>query len=356
MTRIITRMRSSGVASCLGLLLLCLRVSAAAAAPHIVDPHIVDPWPDPARLPAPRLERVTFPSSSPFGPAMLGTSEAPPATAIAELYLPPQAGPDHATAAVILLHGAAGLVAERGETYGPQLAAMGVAVLVIDTFGSRRDMATGFNERLLAITETMFVADAYAGLRYLVARPEIDAHRVVLAGFSYGGMATMYSMYAQLADRASPPNLRFAGFVSFYGPCIARFRDSRTTGAPLLMLYGQQDELIRPERCAQIADDLRHGGSQVTIISYPGAVHQWDGGLSRRMIGRNLSACSFEVARDGTIHDADTGIAMSGGLTRKLLLALCVADRPYPIGRDPAVRAQSNRDFGRFLMQVFGSS
>jgi hypothetical protein len=35
---------------------------------------------------------------------------------------------------------------------------------------------------------------------------------------------------------------------------------------------------------------------------------------------------------------------------------LCVEDRPYPIGRDDNVRAQSNRDLGRFLAKVFGSS
>ena len=74
-------------------------------------------------------------------------------------------------------------------------------------------------------------------------------------------MATEYALYAQMADafprtgRASPATSRS------YAPCIARFADSRTTGAPLLMLYGADDQLIRPERCAQVADDLRSGGS-----------------------------------------------------------------------------------------------
>lgn len=252
-----------------------------------------------------------------------------------------------------MLHGAAGLVAERGATYGPQLAAMGVAVLLIDTFGSRRSLAASFTRRVLTITETMFAADAYAGLRYLAGRPEIDRRRVVLAGFSYGGMATMYALYAGMAERLAPPDLRFAGHVALYAPCIARFRDSRTTGAPLLMLYGGKDELIRPQRCEAIARELRRGGSEVTIIDYPDAVHQWDGGLSRRMIGRNLSACDFVVDREGVIHDADSGIAMTGPFWRAVLLATCVSSRQYPIGRDAAVRAASNRDFGRFLARVF---
>ncbi len=330
------------------LFLLALLPAAVAA-----QPHITDAWPDPAHLPRVVAQHLTFASSSPFGPSDIGTAEAPPATVQAELFLPPGARPDGTTPAVVMLHGAAGNIAERGATYGPQLASMGVAVLVIDTFGSRPEMGGSFRQRLLNITETMFVADAYAGLRYLASRPEIDRGHVVLTGFSYGGMATMYALYAQMADRLTPPDLRFAGHVSFYGPCIARFDEERTTGAPLLMLYGAQDELIRPDRCAAIAQDLRTGGSSVEIKSYPGAVHQWDGGLPRMMIGNNLSACSFRVNRAGHIYGAGSGVVMSGPVTRRALLLLCVSSEPYPIGRDDAVRAESNRDFGAFLRGVF---
>ena len=126
--------------------------------------------------------------------------------------------------------------------YGPQLAAMGIAALLVETYDSRRDLAIGFIERVLNITETMFVADAYAALAYLAGRPEIDLRRVALAGFSYGGMATEYALYAQMAEALAPSRQRFVGHVAFYAPCIARFVDSRTTGAPLLMLYGADDE------------------------------------------------------------------------------------------------------------------
>jgi hypothetical protein len=38
---------------------------------------------------------------------------------------------------------------------------MGIAVLVLDAFAPRRDMARGFVERVLNITESMLLADAY---------------------------------------------------------------------------------------------------------------------------------------------------------------------------------------------------
>jgi dienelactone hydrolase len=333
-------------------LLRLLRLCAPllAAAPATAAPHFTDPWPGAAAVQGIRAETVTFPGSDPFSPADAGHAPARPITGL--LFLPPGARPDHATPAVIMLHGSAGLIADRAK-YGPQLAAMGVAVLLIETYDSRRDLATGFIGRVMHITETMFVADAYAGLRYLASRPEIDPRRVVLTGFSYGGMATEYALYDQLARRLAPDGLRFAGHVAFYAPCIARFADSRTTGAPLLMLYGGRDQLIRPDRCAQVAADLRAGGSEVTIISYPGAVHQWDGGMAPRLIGRQLAGCDFRVGRNGTVRDENTGLPMSGPFLRKIILALCTGSRPYPIGRDDAVRARSNHDFAAFLARVF---
>ena len=330
-------------------LALFLNMSIGPQHGHAASLRIVDPWPEGESVGAIQAERVTFASSDPFAPADIG--RAPARTVAGLLFLPPGVRGDRSTPAVVMLHGSAGLIADRAR-YGPQLAAMGVAVLLVETYDGRRDIATGFIDRVLNITETMFVADAYAALRYLAGRPEIDAHRVVLAGFSYGGMAATYAMYAQIANALAPPGLRFAGHAAYYAPCIARFADSRTTGAPLLMLYGGQDELMRALRCEQVAADLRAGGSSVQIVVYPDAVHQWDGGMPRGVIGRQLGDCRFRVERDGTVRDENTYLPMSGPFLRKIILGLCTHGPPYPIGRDDAVRAQSNRDFGRFLARV----
>jgi dienelactone hydrolase len=312
--------------------------------------HIVDPWPDPEAVQGVHEEEITFSSSDPFAPRNIG--RAPLRTVRGLLYMPATARPDHTTPAVVMLHGSAGLIYDRAK-YGPQLAAMGIAVLLVATYDSRRDLGTGFIERVLNITETMFVADAYAALAYLAARPEINPRKVVLTGFSYGGMATEYALYAQLANALAPNGLRFAGHVAYYAPCIARFVDNRTTGAPLLMLYGADDELMQPQRCDALANELRNGGSQVDTIAYPDAVHQWDGGMERRLIGRQLRGCRFRVERDGTVRDENTLLPMSGPFLRKIILGLCTGSRPYPIGRDDAVQAKSNRDLGRFLARVF---
>jgi len=341
----------------LTILLAALAMPAVAAA--VNWSRLAEPWPDPASLADIPGIAVTWPSTSPFAPEDIGggPDAAPPTTAEGRLYLPPGPHAPRSVPAVVLLHGSGGILAMRELTYAPQLARMGVAALVVDSFGARRDRGTEFIERVLNLTETMALADAYSGLGFLAARPEIDPRRVVLTGFSYGAMATMYSLYAQIADKLAPPGLRFAGHVAFYGPCIARFEDSRTTGAPLLMLIGGKDEIVDQRRCAEVAADLRAGGSRVETIVYPDAVHQWDGAFAPRQIGRNLAGCSLRVERDGTIRDTHTGLAMTGPFMRKTILGLCTLGAgPYPIARDDRVRAQAVADYGRFLARIFAAA
>ena len=230
---------------------------------------------------------------------------------------------------------------------------MGITALAVDAFAARRERGTSFTERLLNITESMLLADAYAGFRFLVTKGEADPRRVALIGFSYGAMATMYALNEAAARAFAPSGERFAAHAAFYGPCIARFEDPRTTGAPLLMLYGTADELIVPERCAQTAKAFRDGGSTVEVIAYDGAAHQWDGGWGPRRIGRLLGGCDIELARDGAVRDVNSGLAMSGRLSRMLILGMCVENKPYLINADAAVRLRSNADLGRFLARAF---
>lgn len=330
---------------------LVLALLATLVFPAQAEWRIRDPWPTPAETAAIQPIDVTFPSTSPFSPAELGNAE--PTTAQGRLFLPPGDAAPRSVPAVIMLHGSGGVLWARELTYGAQLAAMGIAALAVDSFAPRRDRATSFIERLLEITESMVLADAYAALAFLAERPEIDPTRVVLVGFSYGAMSTMYALQAQVASKLAASDLRFAGHIAFYGPCIARFENKRTTGAPLLMLYGSGDELIDPERCRATADDFRAGGSAVETIVYSGAVHQWDGGTPLRPIGRLLNGCRFVVAPDGTVRDERTSLTMTGPIFRKISLFLCVENRPYMMGADAEIRALSNRDFGRFLMRVF---
>jgi dienelactone hydrolase len=322
------------------------------AGPALAAPDLVLPWPEAGATVTPPGERVTFESRSPFAFSDVGNGpeDAPPTEAQGQLFLPVSASAGAPVPAVVILHGASGVQSVRELTYARQFAGQGVAALVIDVFAARRDRATGFVNRLLQITEAMFLADAFAGLDYLAARPEVDGARVALIGFSYGGMVATYAAYAQVAERYLPEGPRFAAHVAFYAPCIAEFQDSRATGAPLLMLYGGRDAIVDPGRCARIAEQLEKGGTEVETIAYPEAVHQWDGRFgAEREIGRNLASCWFVVEPDGTVRDKWLWLPMTTSFYRKVILGLCAGSEGYLIGRNDAVRAQSNKDMGAFL-------
>ena len=334
-------------------LLFLLGIPAARA-----DPGLPLVWPPADADAGIAVREVSLASSTPFTLDDAGDPrDAPPAELRVTLFLPQEASAANPVPAVVFLHGAAGVLSSRGPAYARQLAQMGVAGVVVDSFGSRRELGTSFIDRLLNITEAAILADAYAALAWLDGMPEVDGERVALMGFSYGGMATLYGVQEQVARTFLPQGPRFAGHVAFYAPCIASFEDAATTGAPVLMLAGDSDAIVDPQRCAAAEAALEAGGSQVTRITYEGAYHQWDGSRSGpRPIGRNLAPCRFVVEADGDVVDGRSGLPMTGPFLRKIILGLCSDSDGYLIGRDDAVRARAVADVARFLNGVFEGS
>ncbi len=184
------------------------------------------------------------------------------------------------------LHGSVGNYEKRGYRYGLPLAELGVAVvvvavLVVETYASRADLATSFIGRALQITETMFDTDAYAGLKALATRPDIDAAHVALMGFSHGGMATTYALY----DTIRPA-----------GPGRAALRRARRLLRPASPASPTAGRPVRRCSCSTAAGTSSSmptaapkspwtfgGGSAVDVIVYPDAVHQWDGEMRPRL-------------------------------------------------------------------------
>lgn len=310
-------------------------------------------WPESSSVRHIEGETVEIDSTSPFMLRDVGTSSAEPTAVAARLFMPEESSADDPVPGAVLLHGAGGVLWSREMTYARQLSTMGVAALVIDSFAARRERAKGYVDRLMEVTESMLIADAFAGLEHFYDRPDVDGERVALLGFSYGGMATLFAAYEQVAETFAPDGARFAGHAAVYAPCVASFRDRRATGAPVLMLAGAQDAIVDRERCAEVARDLSDDGARVDTIVYPDAYHQWDGMLAGpRTIGHDLSGCRFVVERDGTIRDGLTSLPMTGPLTRKIMIALCADREGYYIGRDDTVRDMANRDLGNFLGRV----
>lgn len=321
-------------------------------------PQAVDvSWPSIDDLEPGYGEPIRFPTSNPFTLThlILGLGDHGAQMADARLFMPESASADTPVPAVVMLHGAGGVLPAREIAYARQLSASGIAVVVVDSFESRSELAgNSYAARIFRTTEMMMVADAYAALDYLGGIDAVDASRVALIGYSYGGMTAMIAAHAQVAEAAAPDGRRFAAHASYYGPCIARFADRRTTGAPVLVLMGGQDAIVDPARCAEVVADMRAGGSPVHTVFYEDALHQWDGGLAGpRRIGYNIAPCDLRIDRHGIVRDGYTGVPMTGPITRLAILISCTTTDGFLVGRDDEIRMRSNAEVTRLLESVF---
>ena len=285
--------------------------------------------------------RVGLQSWSPVLVREMCDGAAPRLAIQAELYLP--SGHDAPLRAVVVSEGLGGLQDARERRYGRFLAENGIAALVIDSFASRGAGERGDLGRAVHVTESMMTADAFAGLRYLADHELVDASRIHIAGFSYGGMTAMLTAYRQLADLFLPGGPRFAGHVSYYGCTVPRLDDPRTTGAPVTMLLGGLDRNVSIPRCKDIAEDLRRGGSDVAVQLFEGAYHQWDGDdETKRWVAANLARCSMRLSYDHEIREERTGIRVRGRVTRTALLTMWANPLGYTILRDRDVTRRSD--------------
>lgn len=144
--------------------------------------------------------------------------------------------------AVVILHGSAGPSA-REAGYAAVLREAGFVTLEPDQWAAR-GLGGGDKGRPKTFTETL--PDVFGALAYLAARPEVDAARIGLLGFSFGGVATMLSATRAHSDRFAQQR-RFAAFMPFYPACwtyntLPGQEFSGLVAAPLLLVTGALDE------------------------------------------------------------------------------------------------------------------
>jgi dienelactone hydrolase len=300
----------------------------------------------------PPLHDVTFRSWSPYVPReMAHGARDRPVSVHGWLALPDGPPPPSGWPAVVVVQGLGGPKPHRELAYGRWLAARGYAALVLDTFDSRKRGGHDW-AKALRVTTGMMVADAFAGLDFLAGRPDIDAGRVAVKGYSYGGMVAMMTAFRPIRDLFPPDGVDFAGHVNYYGCSVPRMASPQTTGAPVLIMIGLKDRNVSVPRTEAIAEDMRRGGSDVTMKTFD-CYHQWDGNdETRRRDTLHLRHCRITVTESGELRDARTGWALDGPLSRFLFLARYVSPTGYGIQRDEQVLRQSNATLMDFLSRL----
>ena len=111
--------------------------------------------------------------------------------------------------------------------------------------------------------------------------PAIDASRIGVIGFSWGGVLSLLTATEQYMSMTGAP-YRFAGHVAHYPICwlfnnVPGFELSGLTGSPVMIQTGAKDDYDLPETCPLLVDNLLEQDKQfVELNMYKRAYHAWD--------------------------------------------------------------------------------
>ena len=242
------------------------------------------------------------------------------------LFQPSAPGPHPA---IVLLHGRAGpystnsnkdctqvlrginspcnaaTLSKRHAMWGEFWAGRGVVALLPDSFGPR-GKAHGFGrfthgdpDRDEVNEKTVRPLDAEAALAYLRGRSDVAANRIFLQGWSNGGSTALNVITRQKANDG------FRAALVFYPGCgrEALLENTVTATAPISMFLGADDEEVSPVTCQHVAE--RSAGTNIAVVLYPGATHDFDDpGERRQAVPGNQAAKADAMARAAAVIDA----------------------------------------------------
>ncbi|HXC55397.1 MAG TPA: dienelactone hydrolase family protein [Rhizomicrobium sp.] len=180
--------------------------------------------------------------------------QAQPLAVAARLRLPQDGKDKHP--AVILLHGSAG-PSLREAGYADALNAAGFATLEPDMWAAR-DFKGGAEGRPRPADA---LADLYGARALLAAHPAVDAARIGVAGFSFGGVVAMFAA-TQARNAAFLKGDHFRAFMPVYPAAwaynrVPGFEFGDLVDAPILLVTGALDQYDNdPEISAKLVAGL----------------------------------------------------------------------------------------------------
>jgi len=213
--------------------------------------------------------------------------------------------------AVVLLHGCAGVL-DKHRAWTRTFVGWGYAVLIVDSFSSRgiERLCESPDEDWQRFNDIR-PADAVAGLAYLAALPEVDAERVGLIGWSYGGTIVL----EVLDEPAGDERAGFRAGIAFYPSCWQFQRNHPgaemfSFAAPLMILHGAADDWTLPQHCESVVARAANSRHPVSMQQFPEALHDFDnaGQAIRKLPGVRVESDGgtgdATVGHDRTAHDA----------------------------------------------------
>jgi dienelactone hydrolase len=181
-----------------------------------------------------------------------------------QVFRPDGPGPHPA---VVFLSGCSGLkpsfAPKAYEQAAERLRAIGFIVVWADYIG-RRNISSCFG----GVTPEEAAGDAVAAAAWLRSQNEVDARRITVMGWSWGGGAVLLAL-----DSYSVEELIFTRAIVYYPYCTSK--KPWTHRVPVLVLQGDADNMAPPEMCKSVLETSAQKGD-VKVITYPGAKHCFD--------------------------------------------------------------------------------
>ena len=263
-------------------------------------------------------------------------------TLTGELALPD----GHAAAgAVVLMHGCSGLPTRSVTVWQPLILSWGYATFVVDSFTGRE--LRGVCGNALRFTGAHRVPDAYGALALLARHPRIDAERVVLMGFSHGGIATLAAASTWARRRYAPlDGPVFRAFFPFYPYCNAIVPEmAEGIAGPVRLHIGEIDDWTPARSCQELGALARAMGYDFQVTVYRGARHSFDAvGLPPALFLRNVdnaAACTPRLA------------SMMGPIVNLFELIGCMK-KGATVGHDATAAEQARTQVRRDLALLLG--
>ena len=220
-------------------------------------------------------ERVSFPSLDGAGRA--------PVVLIGHFF----AAPTSPAPAIAMFHGCGGAydrngaLARRMREYAELFNGLGLHVLVVDSLTPRyeKELCTQRigKRRVVQVNRRL---DALGAIDYLAERPDVDAKRIGLIGWSNGGSTVLAATNLRHRDVAAATT-KPAFAIAFYPGCEADLRRGYSPSAPLLMLVGQADDWTPSAPCVALAKTAAEPLPEIVV--YPGAWHGFDSDAPLRL-------------------------------------------------------------------------
>jgi len=140
-------------------------------------------------------------------------------------------------AAIVYLHGCAGLSENVRKNIARLMTGWGYVSLAVDSFAPR-----GIRDQCTHLAPTR-LGDALAALSFLAHLPFVDSRRIAVVGSSQGAIVALKlaSTYEDVFDASR--DLRFIAAVAYYPMCGAMTED---LVRPALILIGELDHLRPP--------------------------------------------------------------------------------------------------------------